>query len=294
MKVRAPSEKNFRRAKVRPGKKKGWRSWVSWRPPAWVGAVALILYAGYRAFDLVVSAATLQVTNIAVRGNVRLSSGEVEALLDGLRGKSILTIDLDAHRRSLLQSSWVADVALRRVLPSTIDVVVSERQPIGLCRLGSDLYLVDGTGAIIDQYGPQYAEFDLPIVDGLVRAPGGKTQPAIDEERAALAARVLAAVAARRGLAAQVSQIDVSDAHDAIVLLDGDPALLHLGEERFAERIQAYLELAPTLRERVPDIDYVDLRFEERVYVRPATPRPGGGGRDRAKDKPSPAAVRKF
>jgi hypothetical protein len=68
--------------------------------------------------------------------------------------------------------------------------------------------------------------------------------------------------------------------------------LLHLGEERFAERIQAYLELAPTLRERVPEIDYVDLRFEERLYVRPATG--SGTTRDRAKDKPSPAAVRKF
>jgi hypothetical protein len=203
MKVKAPSEKNFRRAKVRPGRRKGWRSWISWRHVAGIAAVSLIAYASYRALDLVVSASTLQITKIAVHGNVRLSSGEVEALLDGLRGKSILTVDLEAHRRSLLQSSWVGDVALRRVLPSTIDVLVSERQPMGLCRLGSDLYLVDDTGVVIDQYGPQYAEFDLPIVDGLVRAPGGKTQPAIDEERAALAARVMAALAARRGLGAQ-------------------------------------------------------------------------------------------
>ena len=66
-----------------------------------------------------------------------------------------------------------------------------------------------------------------------------------------------------------MSQIDVSDAHDAVVLLDNDPALLHLGEERFRERLQAYLEIAETLRERIPDIDYVDLRFEQRVYVKP-------------------------
>ena len=42
------------------------------------------------------------------------------------------------------------------------------------------------------------------------------------------------------------------------------------GNERFVERLQSYYELAPALRERVPDIDYVDLRFDERVYVRPA------------------------
>ena len=31
----------------------------------------------------------------------------------------------------------------------------------------------------------------------------------------------------------------------------------------------AFLDLAPALRERVADIDYVDLRFGERLYVRP-------------------------
>ena len=50
-------------------------------------------------------------------------------------------------------------------------------------------------------------------------------------------------------------------------------SLLHLGEDHFVERLQSYVELAPALRERVPDIDYVDLRFGERVYVRPVATR---------------------
>ena len=66
-----------------------------------------------------------------------------------------------------------------------------------------------------------------------------------------------------------MSQIDVTDAHDAVVLLDNDPALLHVGEDHFRERLQSYLEIAEALRERMPDIDYVDLRFEQRVYVKP-------------------------
>jgi cell division septal protein FtsQ len=92
----------------------------------------------------------------------------------------------------------------------------------------------------------------------------------VDETRAALAARLLSSVAPYPDLARRISQIDVRDAHDAVVMLEGDGALIHVGDERFAERLQAYLELAPTLRARVPEIDYVDLRFDERVYVRPA------------------------
>ena len=277
MSVRAPAEKNFRRAKVRPGGKKGGGGgraprWLSWRMARWSVAVIVVFYAGYRGTNLVLQASGLQVRRITVHGNVRLSSGEVQAIVDGLRGSNILTADLPGYRRRLMQSPWVANVALRRVLPSTVEVFVSERRPMGLCRLGSNLYLVDPHGTLIDEFGPQYAEFDLPIIDGLVRAPGSG-RPSIDEARAELAARVIEALAVRKDIAQQISQIDVRDAHDAVVLLQDDGAQLHLGEDRFLERLQSYVDLAPTLRKSVPDIDYVDLRFDERLYVRPASVR---------------------
>ncbi len=156
------------------------------------------------------------------------------------------------------------------MLPSTVDVYVSERRPMGLCRLGSTLYLVDAQGTLIDEFGPQYAEFDLPIIDGLVGAPS-TGRPSIDDARAELAARVIEALSVRKDIAQRISQIDVRDAHDAVVLLQDDAALLHLGEDKFLERVQSYVDLAPALRKTVPDIDYVDLRFDERLYVRPAS-----------------------
>jgi cell division septal protein FtsQ len=63
--------------------------------------------------------------------------------------------------------------------------------------------------------------------------------------------------------------VDVSDVRDAVLLLKGDTALVRVGDERFLERLQSYVDLAPALRDSVPEIDYVDLRFDERVYVRP-------------------------
>jgi len=91
----------------------------------------------------------------------------------------------------------------------------------------------------------------------------------VDELRAALAGRLLSELSARPDLSKRVSQIDVSDAHDAVVLLENDTVLVRVGEDHFANRLQAYLDLAGALRERIQDIDYVDLRFDDRVYVRP-------------------------
>jgi cell division septal protein FtsQ len=213
----------------------------------------------------------LRVDRIVVRGNARLSRGEVLAVLNGLRGESLVWTDLDRWRKRLMASPWVRDAALRRSLPSTVEVVVSERQPIGIGRINGDTYLVDEGGAVIDQYGPQYAELDLPIVDGLSASPdnGGSM---VDEARADLASRVIGAMKTQPQIARRLSQVDVTDLHNAAVILSGDRAVIQLGEERFLARLQAYLELAPALRQRVSDIDYVDLRFDDRIYIRPMKP----------------------
>jgi cell division protein FtsQ len=264
----APADKRFRRSHVKPSSRRSSR----WRQ-AWLATRIVVLavvgaYAAWRGVALVAGARTLQVTRITVDGHHRLSAGEVLALVEGLRGRNILALDLEDWQQRLLSSPWVEEATLRRVLPSTIEVTVRERRPIAIGRMGSALYLIDAHGVVVDEFGPAYADFDLPIVDGLA-APRGK-EGLVDEARAALAARLIAELAAQPELSKRVSQIDVSDAHDAVVMLEGDRALLRVGEEDFVERLQQYLELSDALRERVADIDYVDLRFAERLYVRPA------------------------
>ena len=270
MPVAAPSDRRFRRAHVTPSRRRRWFVFSWWKAGRAAVLLALLLFVGYRVARDVLNAEALTITRITVTGNSRLSKGEVVALLDGIRGTNMLTVDIDSWRQKLLSSPWVADAAIRRVLPGTVNVVISERQPMGIGRVNDDLYLIDDRGGIIDQYGPNYAEFDLPVIDGLAAAPGDNG-PLIDEARAALAARVLTALQARPALAKRVSEIDVTDVRDAVLIVKGDTALVRVGSEQFAERLQSYLDLAPALRERIAAIDYVDLRFDERVYVRPAT-----------------------
>jgi len=269
MPVSAPADRRFRRAHVTPARKRSWR--LSWWTAARLGALAVVAAFGmYRLVNVVLSADALRVSRITVHGNERMSRGEVLAILDGLRGRSMVTADLESWRQKLLNSPWVADAALRRVLPGTLTVAISERTPMGIGRIRDVLYLIDQQGAIIDEYGPNYAALDLPIIDGLAAAPT-PSGTLVDEGRAALAARVMSDLHQRPDLAGRISQIDVSDPRDAVVILKGDTALVRVGEDRFADRIQSYVDLRPALRDRVPSIDYVDLRFDERVYVRPLT-----------------------
>ena len=270
MPVAAPADKRFRRAHVSPARRVTLRD--LWPRLVRIGAAgALVAAVLYFVADRVLSAESLTISTITVTGNSRISRGEVIALLDGLRGANMLTADLTRFRRKLLDSPWVADAAIRRVFPGTLAVAISERQPLGIGRIDNNLYLVDQRGAVIDEYGPNYAELDLPIIDGLA-AHGAADGLLVDEMRAALAGRFLSEVARRPDLAKRVSQIDVSDAHDAVVILKNDTVLVRVGEDHFVERLQSYLDLADALRDRIADIDYVDLRFGDRVYVRPQGP----------------------
>jgi cell division protein FtsQ len=266
--VAAPADKRFRRAHVKPSGKRRSRLHGVWIAARTAIGLAVVAYAAWRGAAFLASAGSLRVAHVTVTGNQRLSNGEVLSLLDGLRGLNILGLELGEWQERLQSSTWVEEATLRRVLPATVEVRIRERQPIAIGRVGSALYLVDAHGVVVDEYGPAYAEFDLPMVDGLGSASPGKG--VMDEARVALAGRVIAGLASRPDLLDKVSLIDVRNAHDAVVMLEGDTALLRLGEEDFAERLQQYLDLGDALRERVVAIDYVDLRFPERLYVRPA------------------------
>lgn len=264
----APADKRFRRAQVRPTGRRG----LLWRRAVMAAkSLAMLLVAAlaiWRVVTLVTESPTFQVAHITLHGADRLSRGEAMALIGDLRGKNILAISLDDWRQRLLTSPWVESAVLRRVLPNTLDVVVRERTPMGIARIGRDLYLVDQHGTVIDEFGPSYADLDLPIIDGLAQPPR-EGPPVVDVGRTALVARLLADVSAHEQIASRVSQIDVRDARDAVVLLDGDTVMLRLGDRDFAARLQDYLDVATALKDRMSAIDTVDLRFGERMYVRP-------------------------
>jgi cell division protein FtsQ len=207
------------------------------------------------------------VRQIAVHGTSRLTTSDVEGLIGDLRHDNLLLADLGRYQEQLRRSPWIREVTLHRELPATVVVDVTERVPMVFAHLGDRLYLVDQTGAIIDESGPRYRDLDLPVVDGLA-SRGVTAGSSVDQWRVSLVGRFLTALSAAPALRALVSQIDVSDPHDITVLLEGDPTLVRVGDGHFVDRLERYLALAPTLREKLSDLEYVDVRFQD-LFVMP-------------------------
>src|SRR5690606_27409865 len=135
------SDRRFHRARLGPERRRIGRTAL--RAAKWAVGLAVVAAAGVWLANVVLQADALAVQHVRVRGNVRLSAGEVQALVNGIQGENIFRVDFDEYRRRVLDSPWVAAVALSRVLPSTIDVRITERTPMAIARVGQQLFLVD-------------------------------------------------------------------------------------------------------------------------------------------------------
>ena len=255
MAVRAPADKRFKRARVRaPRRRRNWRRWIV---PV-VRAAALLAATAYvtnRAVALVTRTPALRIRHVAVQGTRHLTPADVTASAEGPHRPEHPARRPRRLAQRLLEDPWIRQAALRRALPAIV-VSLVEREPIGIGRSGDRFFLVAADGMMLAT-GAAIARYDLPLVDGLHNGPI-VSAPYVDADRAALAASVVRNVRQSRISTAASRRSTSSNEDDAVVLLADEATRLHLGRERFAERLRAYLDLGPSLRARVPSIDYVD------------------------------------
>ena len=203
-----------------------------------------------------------RIATIEVKGNKFLSEGEVREMLGPAMGGNLIGADLEGLRANLAASPWVGGAIVRRKLPDTLLVDVTERFPIALAET-DQLYVMDSSGELIDLLGPRTAGFDLPIIRGL-----GGVSVEVRRDRARRANILLEDLG---DLSSEVSEISVDRSGDLMVVLRGDGSVLKLAEPPYRKRVLSFLALRQKLKERCPDAEYFDLRFKDRIYAKPAS-----------------------
>jgi len=208
----------------------------------------------------IAGAGHFQATVVTIKGTQHASPDDLMQLVGGARPGNIFLVDLDAVRGRLLAHGWVKDASVARVLPSTIEVHVTEREPVAVAEIDRGLWLVDDTGTSLAPYASYADDFDLPFVTGLGKENRG--------DMLRLALQALAAVAqCDRSLASSVSEVNCEGESARIVFENGTPALL-IGSTDLEERIRFFRGIEKELRAQFARIDYVDIRFAPRIYVK--------------------------
>ena len=102
--IAAPSDRRFHRAGLRPDQRRVGRTIV--RVTKWIAGLAVVAVAGIWLTDVVLHARMLTVQHVRVRGNVRLSEGDVQTLMQGVQGENIFRVDFEPYRQRVLDSPF--------------------------------------------------------------------------------------------------------------------------------------------------------------------------------------------
>ncbi len=232
----------------------------------WLAGAALAAFGFHEGWRLMKDPERFPLQRIVVEGGAHGVAGDVEEALRPFLGANLFTVDLDEVERLARGHRWVRAARVNRRLPASLHVQLVMRRVEALVQYGHEVRLVAGDGSDLGRYEPRFASEDHPVITGVAAASS--------EETAERLARGLDAIRRIRSeapeVARELSSIDLSrgdrivgslrDLWAPVFLSPADPAL--------------NLEHLPAVRRRLEagavEVEYVDLRFRDRVAVMPS------------------------
>ncbi len=247
------------------------RSFV--RAAAWasvhLSVAAVVALAAWGGHHYLTHSPRFRVGRILWTGGDYAPEQEIQKVTARFVGKNIFSADLDALEAGLEEQPWIRTAHAKRRIPDALLIQIEERVPEVLVKVRDRVYLADGEGALLDRFGPEYADYDFPILTGLDRAGRDTLKRKIQKG----AAFVDYLYRHRPQFADQVSELDLADDDTiGIRLNDGGPPL-RSNPDSPGLNLDNYLAMRNYIASNYGDVRYVDLRWKDRITILPAEER---------------------
>jgi cell division protein FtsQ len=242
-----------KRTSSRQNRKRGIRPLRVILLAAFVSALAAGSYAVWES-------SLFRLERVVFYGNRYTSREELMRLMEIRGGENLLGLSLGRLAGRLSGSPWLKAVSLRKEYPGGLLVMVQEKEPSALLRSKRDLFLIDGEGNVLEKLREESVPFLPVIVD-----EGKREQGALPE------AVSLAQAIRRSGLAAEKDNIEISGMEKGPenLAMKVDGLLVRMGKGQYEKKLARFFELSEEIRRRWETLEYIDLRFADRVVVKP-------------------------
>lgn len=227
----------------------------------WCGGIG-VLFGGYLAV-MVLPIFTLEATT--VHGDLRiLDATAVARLAAASHGTQLFRIPVREVAERIGAHPWVAETAVRRQLPHTLWIYVSERSPAALLNLNG-LYLVDDRGIVFKPWDPADPS-DLPVISGVTDVRVGADGLGRSAQLAVLLR--LKMLFERSGLGEDLECAElILDRPQGQTIVTAHPTLfLRLGEAPDNTQLERLRQVLPMIAAEGKQAT-VDLRVDRRVIV---------------------------
>jgi len=255
-----------RRANRRVRKARLTRSLLRWSVVLMANAVVagLLISAGWRIYRHATSTPELALERIEVDGARRASAAMIRQRLQPHLGRNLLDLDLQQVIADASHDPWVLEVSARRILPHSMRVTIVERVPRAIALIGGVAHVIDATGYVVGPSGTNPPE-DLPVLTGL-SGLGEEELIASLRRGSRMIGRLREAV---DPWVEEISEIDLSRADRVVVRTVQPGPVILLDPDLVTRNVSSYLELRREIAMRLGAIEYVDLRWRDRISVMP-------------------------
>jgi cell division protein FtsQ len=222
------------------------------------GLMGLLIFISILAIMLFIklSVHSFRIKNILVSGNYHLDDIEIKNTVGD--GEDLLRLSFDELESRIKEIAWVKGVSIRKQFPHTLMVHIEEADPRALLKFDGHMYLISSEGKILEELKEISASF-LPVINGI--------NPYKDRGGVLEALKLIDALDEKNILSTKDSIEITLKPFGLLMKMDGEP--VKVGYGRYSEKLQRWKEIEPEIRRRNIIIDYVDLRFKDKVIVRP-------------------------
>jgi cell division protein FtsQ len=209
------------------------------------------------------SSSILEVRQILVKGNQKITAEEIQTQLSSFVGQNLLVVDEKSVSSKLRSDKRIARLEIKRKWPGTLLVQITEKKPVLLLDNGQ-VWGLSREGEIlpVDSLESQF----LTVIQGIrFRNFKPYTRPLVPELKQIL--ELYEAIQSRNEqLLGLIAEIKVGDQEEVVLRLLPQNTTVILGRQNYQQKIARLIEMLVTV-ENLTAI--IDLRFEGLGLVRP-------------------------
>jgi cell division septal protein FtsQ len=252
---------------------------ISLKAAAVVLVVPLLVLAGIKFYNVIITTQYLEVRSIEVAGLRRVPRGTVVALSGVREGENIFSFKYADALDAIESHPWVGSAQLRRIPPHTVRIELKEKEPVALVKSG-DMYVMDHSGTLFAKHSTADS-LDLPVVTGSLSgvpgSPGSEDLLGASVDKSVL--ELMAVLDGREGFGIRnVSEINMDPVYGLAIYTLVDGVRLELGHGSFEGKLRAFERVVRARGGSLSGILAMDLKSEHEVVVRFSSDVVEGGG----------------
>lgn len=231
--------------------------------------IGTVKYLGYVVLPVIASMALIymasgivksvfQVRSVVITGNEHLSDEELKNMAGLGADENLLLLSGRKISLKMMESPWLLSVAVRKEFPDRLLIHIREAEPFALLDMKGKLFIVDDRGTMLEELRDMAVPF-LPVI----------LSDPYREKGAFLEAIGLAKAIKNTGLLSRKDHIEIISHKPQEMSVNIDGIVVKVGEGEYEEKLARLTDIEEEIKNRNISVDYIDLRFANRVLVSP-------------------------